>query len=235
MLSNHLKNQILGGLRYWEQLDPYFDWRWVTLRRKLNILVTGIGGQGLLTLASIIANAAVRNGYNTLVAETHGLSQRGGTVEVHVRIGEVEAPLISPKDVDIIISTELIETVRHLYYADTDTIVYTSTYLVPPPIPDIDIPTEEELISILKRSVDTNKLWIVDTRTLASKIGNIRTQNIILLGVALGSNAFRGIIDYDSVREAILTDLRKLAEENIKALKIGYIYARERLSERSQT
>jgi len=203
------------------------------LYRKLDILITGVGGQGLLTLASIIANAAVRKDYNALVAETHGLSQRGGTVEVHVRIGEVEAPLIPPRNVDIIISTELIETVRHLYYADTNTIIFTSTYLIPPPLPGIDLPTKEELIEALRKNVDAKKLWIVNTEEMALKVGSIRVQNTVLLGVALGSGAFREIIDYSSVEEAIRASLRKMTEINVKALKTGYIYAKEALSRKN--
>ncbi|MEM0350698.1 MAG: 2-oxoacid:acceptor oxidoreductase family protein, partial [Archaeoglobaceae archaeon] len=68
---------------------------------KLNILVLGVGGQGAITTAHLIARAALKAGLNVISAETHGMAQRGGSVEVHVRIGDVFAPLIPEGSADI--------------------------------------------------------------------------------------------------------------------------------------
>ncbi|MEM0331318.1 MAG: 2-oxoacid:acceptor oxidoreductase family protein, partial [Archaeoglobaceae archaeon] len=80
---------------------------------ELNILVVGVGGQGALTTAHLIARSAMKAGLNVLVAETHGMAQRGGSVEVHVRIGDVHSPLIPDCGADIVLALEPSEALRY--------------------------------------------------------------------------------------------------------------------------
>jgi len=79
---------------------------------RLNVVMVGVGGQGLVTAAKVLADAAIDSGTKALVAETHGLSQRGGAVEVHVRLGDVYAPLVPRGRADVLLAFEIIEAAR---------------------------------------------------------------------------------------------------------------------------
>ncbi|MCX8172289.1 MAG: 2-oxoacid:acceptor oxidoreductase family protein, partial [Archaeoglobaceae archaeon] len=102
---------------------------------ELNILVVGVGGQGALTTAHLIAHSAMRAGLNVLVAETHGMAQRGGSVEVHVRIGEVSSPLIPELGADVVLALEPSEALRYAKYIKSDTkIILNSRKIIPPSV-----------------------------------------------------------------------------------------------------
>ncbi|MFW9851622.1 MAG: 2-oxoacid:acceptor oxidoreductase family protein [Candidatus Thorarchaeota archaeon] len=83
----------------------------------LNIAIVGLGGQGVITLAKLIANTSFMLGKKVCYNEMHGLSQRGGSVQSFIRINEADNPLFAAKDVDIIIGLEKLETLRYLYLA----------------------------------------------------------------------------------------------------------------------
>jgi indolepyruvate ferredoxin oxidoreductase beta subunit len=185
----------------------------------LNLVVVGVGGQGLLTLSSIIANAALSRGYNAIVAETHGLSQRGGTVIVHVRIGDVDAPLLPEGAADAILSMELIEAVRYLPFLRKGGTMVVNDYLIPPPLPKIKVPSRDEILSELKKYAD--KLIIVPATNIALELGDVRVANMALFGAALKYGVFGDIIDFTAAEEAIRQAFPKAAELNIKALHEG--------------
>ncbi len=99
---------------------------------RLNIYLAGVGGQGLVTFATVLGDAAIRAGYKVLVAETHGLSQRGGgSIDVHVRIGDVDAPLI-PRGggADVIVAFEILEAFRAIGYANENTVFIVNRRLI---------------------------------------------------------------------------------------------------------
>ncbi len=182
---------------------------------ELNVVITGVGGQGLITLASIIANASAFKGINALVAETHGLSQRGGTVIVHVRLGDVEAPLIPPRGADVMLAMELLEALRYKYYLKEGGSIVANDYIIPPPLPDVNVPTKE---SILEKLGDVN---LIDATELALKLGDVRVANVILLGKALSLGLFDGFIDVDDVLKALELMWPKAFKINKIALEVG--------------
>ncbi len=169
----------------------------------------------MITLASIIANAAMIKGVNAIVAETHGLSQRGGTVIVHVRLGDVEAPLIPPKGADVILAMELMEALRYKYYLKEGGVIVANDYIIPPPLPDVKVPSRDEILSRL------GKVHLVRATDLALKLGDVRVANVILLGKALSLNVFKNFISSDEVLRALRLMWPKAFEINKKALEVG--------------
>lgn len=93
------------------------------MRKNFNIVISGTGGQGLITLTIIIAEAALIEGYDVKTSELHGLSQRGGSVQTHIRFGDkVYSPLVSFGKADLILGLEITETLRNISYANPKTI-----------------------------------------------------------------------------------------------------------------
>ena len=88
------------------------------MKGKINVVLTGVGGQGVITAANILGKAALKEKVNVFVSEVHGMAQRGGSVNCSVRMGEVSGPLVSSGTADVILSTEPIEAFRSI--ADTD-------------------------------------------------------------------------------------------------------------------
>ncbi|HIE36662.1 TPA: indolepyruvate oxidoreductase, partial [Candidatus Geothermarchaeota archaeon] len=100
-----------------------------------NILFAGVGGQGIITLGRLIGSALTNSGFNVLMAETHGLSQRGGSVTVHMRVGDVNSPLVPLGGADLLVGLELIEAVRNLGYLSRDGVKIVNDYIMRPSIP----------------------------------------------------------------------------------------------------
>ena len=91
--------------------------------RNFNIVIAGVGGQGLITLTQILAEAALIEGYDVKTSELHGLSQRGGSVETHIRFGKrIFSPLVGRGTADLILGLEMTEGLRALSYANSETI-----------------------------------------------------------------------------------------------------------------
>ncbi len=95
------------------------------MKTKTSIVLTGVGGQGVITAANILGKAAVKAGLNVYVSEIHGMAQRGGTVDCTVRIGEVSGALVANGTADVILSTEPIETLRYIKYSNKNTKIIT--------------------------------------------------------------------------------------------------------------
>ncbi|ABM81441.1 indolepyruvate oxidoreductase subunit beta [Hyperthermus butylicus] len=187
--------------------------------KTLNIVIVGVGGQGLLTLSTIIANAALSRGLPALVSETHGLSQRGGTVIVHVRLGEADAPLIPEGAGDVLLSMELIEAIRYLPYLSRNGVAVVNDYMIPPPLPKVEVPTRDEILDELRER--SRKLIVVPATEIALKLGDVRVANMALLGAALEAGVFQGTIGFDDIEKAIRRAFPRAAEINIRALHEG--------------
>jgi len=166
---------------------------------KLEVVIAGVGGQGLITLADLIAKSARRAGNDVVVAETHGLSQRGGSVVVYVRING-SAPLVSEGRGDLMLAMELIEAVRYSKFLKPGARVVANDYLVPPPLPGLEPPKREELVEFLNKNFS---LELVDATKRALDMGDVRVANVILLGRALKVGAFDGFFSAEDVEEVI--------------------------------
>ncbi|WP_291766009.1 indolepyruvate oxidoreductase subunit beta [Caldivirga sp. UBA161] len=186
---------------------------------KLNIYLTGVGGQGLITFASVLGQAAVDSGLKVLVAETHGLSQRGGAVDVHVRLGDVDSPLIPKGGADIIVAFELIEALRALPFANKATLLIINRRLIPPPGLKGSLPRPESIEAEVKGNAA--KVYLVDAYDYAVKIGNPVFENMVMLGALHALSRINEVISVEAVEEAIVKVIGKAVSENIKAFRLG--------------
>lgn len=147
---------------------------------KKDIILSGVGGQGILTIAAIIDWAALDNKLHIKQAEVHGMSQRGGDVQSHLRISseEIYSDLIPKGSADIILSVEPMEALRHLPYLSKSGYVITANK----PYKNIpNYPSEELLFQELD---SLNNKVILDAETLAKEAGSIKAVNIVMLGAA---------------------------------------------------
>ncbi len=184
---------------------------------KYDIILCGVGGQGVLSLAAIIAMAAKEEGLNVRQAEVHGMAQRGGAVMSHLRISDdtIYSDLVSKGGADLILSMEPLESLRYTDYLKPDGVVVTSS------VPFINIsnyPSEEEVfgkVRALPKSV------LIDSKELAKEAGNPKAGNMIMVG---GASAFLPL-SKDSLEKAVSQLFGRKGQEivakNIEALEMG--------------
>ena len=184
---------------------------------KYDIILSGVGGQGVLSLASVIATAAAKAGYKVRQSEVHGMAQRGGAVMAHMRIsdGEIFSDLIGQGTADMILSMEPLESLRYLSWLSPDGIVITSTN------PVINIPNYPEE-SEIKSALDNLKTKrLVDDKTIAKEAGSVRAGNMVIVGAAAADLPF-GMEHLKAAVESMFS--RKgdeIVQVNYKALDLG--------------
>lgn len=189
--------------------------------KTVNIVVVGVGGQGLITIGRILGNAAIIRGIGILVSEIHGLAQRGGSVIVHVRIGSPNSPLVPLHGAHVMLGLELIEAIRYLEYVNKNTLMILNRRTIRPSLPKVrSIPIEDTIRkfkSLGLRVID------IDAYSLAIKAGSAISENMVMLGALLGSKILEGLISIGDVEEAIKRTIHpRWQEVNIRALKLGY-------------
>ncbi len=189
---------------------------------KLNIIVVGVGGQGALTTAAIIARAAMKAGLNVITAETHGMAQRGGSVDVHVRIGDVKAPTIPIGSADVMIALEPSESLRYSKFLNENSVVILNDKPIIPPTVSVGVsgyPSLEEILENLRKI--TQRIYVVNASDIAEEIGSTRVTNVVVIGILL--KLLNLPFKYEHVEEA-LRDLMSgdILELNLKALKAGF-------------
>lgn len=152
--------------------------------KTINFLVAGVGGQGALLASNVLAEVGMRAGYDVKKAEVHGMSQRGGSVNSHVRWGtEVKSPVIGRGEVDFMIALEKLEALRYLTMMRPGGTVLVGESKIPPLSVSSGgdrYPNDEEMKDLLSQI--TKDFHLVPTLTLAKEAGNTRTHNVVLLG-----------------------------------------------------
>lgn len=188
----------------------------------LNIIVTGVGGQGILSLAQLIGRTAISSGINVLIAETHGMSQRGGSVIVHVRIGnDIAAPLIPEGEGHILLSLELIEAVRYFHLLASESTAMVNNKLIRPSIPNVRLPEKSKLLETLKKNI--SDLYIIPASDIAAKGGNPIGANVVLFGFLIYALDKAGILEKGKALEEVSSlGGRRLGEVNAKLFTMGY-------------
>ena len=189
----------------------------------LNLIITGVGGQGNVMISLIIGNALVKEGYLVTIGETYGASQRGGPVMSHVRISRENqySPFIPSGHADIILGMEPVETLRMIRQFGNPDVV---TIINPRPIYSIDVtgggaeyPDMDKLIETIKEL--SAKTWIVNATEEAQKMGNPMFANAILIGALIGSGVLP--LDKRSVEPILQETLPKAIEANMRAFNKG--------------
>ncbi len=184
---------------------------------KLDIILSGVGGQGILSIAAIVGEACLYEGLNIKQAEVHGMSQRGGDVQSNLRISsdQIYSDLIPKGAADTIISLEPMEALRYIpYLSKKGWIVTNST-------PFVNIPNYPELQTVLDELYSFPNVILIDINTLTKEAGNPRTANMIVLGAA---SLIMGI-DPSKLEDAIARIFNRkgeaIVEMNKKAFRIG--------------
>jgi indolepyruvate ferredoxin oxidoreductase beta subunit len=184
---------------------------------KQDIILAGVGGQGILSIAYVIDNAALKQGLDFKQAEVHGMAQRGGAVQSHLRISDrpVFSDLIPKGAADMILSVEPMECVRYLDYLSPEGIVVTSRS------PFINIPDYPDIDKVLGAIETIKNRVVVDSDGLAKQAGSPKAQNMVMLGAA----SPHLILDEANLTEFIrvLFEPRgdKMVEMNLEAFDLG--------------
>ncbi|MCI6805179.1 MAG: indolepyruvate oxidoreductase subunit beta [Prevotella sp.] len=185
---------------------------------KKDIILCGVGGQGILSIATIIGEAATKAGLHLKQAEVHGMSQRGGDVQSNLRLSTdpIYSDLIPMGGTDVVISMEPMESLRYLpYLSKSGTIVTSSKPFINIP----NYPDEDALNAELDALPSVVKL---DIESIAKDAGNARGANMVLLGMAA---PFIEIVTVEQLRDAIAVVFarkgEKVVEGNLKAFDMG--------------
>ena len=184
---------------------------------KTDIILCGVGGQGILSIATIIGEAAMNENLYIKQAEVHGMSQRGGDVQSNLRISSqpIASDLIPKGGADVIISMEPMEALRYLPYLSPKGWIITSS------VPFVNIPNYPEMSQVTEALSQWPNVITIDIEQLAKDGGVPRSANVILLGAAQRALG----IDYDKLEAAIRRVFARkgeaIVEANIKALSIG--------------
>lgn len=186
------------------------------MKQSGSILFSGVGGQGILLASELTAYAQLAEGYDVKKSEVHGMAQRGGSVEAHLKYGErVYSPLINPGAADILVAFEILEAVRYLPYLHKDSAVVVNTQKILPPAVALGKASYPE--NILKELTDRQiNVVPIDAFAIAEGVGELRTVNVAMVGamsnfLAASPDVFLKVID-SRVKEAF-RDVNKKAFE----------------------
>ena len=185
---------------------------------KKDIILCGVGGQGILSIATIIGEAATAAGLNLKQAEVHGMSQRGGDVQSNLRLSTdvIYSDLIPMGEADVIISMEPMEALRYLPYLSKDGAVVTSSQSF------VNIPNYPESSAIDAELAKLPKVAKLDIEQIAKEVATVRSANVVLLGMAA---PYIGILSTDELRSAVAHVFERkgeaIVEANLKAFDAG--------------
>jgi len=185
---------------------------------KADIILSGVGGQGILTIAAVISAAALKEGLYIKQSEVHGMSQRGGDVQAHLRLSDhpVASDLIPEGQASLIISLEPMESLRYLPYLKKDGWVVTHSR------PFVNIPNYPDVEKIHAALGKLPRKVILDAEAIAEKAGASRAANMVVLGAA---TPFLGIAPAkiaDGIRHIFGRKGEKTVADNLCAFQLGY-------------
>lgn len=184
---------------------------------KQDIILAGVGGQGILSIAYVIDNAALADGLFFKQAEVHGMAQRGGAVQSHMRLsdGAIWSDLIPRGEADMILSVEPLEALRYFDYLKPDGIVVTSStpYRNIPDYPDV-----EKVLEAVRRAP---RHVVVDSEKLAKEAGTAKAQNIVLLGAAASFLILKEATLLATIDALFRPRGTPVLEANLKAFDLG--------------
>ena len=184
---------------------------------KIDIILAGVGGQGILSIASIIGYAAVKKGLTLKQAEVHGMSQRGGDVQSHFRLAdhEIASDLIPKGQADLIISVEPMESLRYLPWLNKEGWLITNDQ---PFINISNYPEKEKIFAVLEKL--PHKV-VINADEMAKKLGSARSANMVILGAASPHID----IPFEDIENAVAEVFARKGEEivniNLACLRAG--------------
>lgn len=184
---------------------------------KYDILLAGVGGQGVLSIAAVIASAAMKDGLNVKQSEVHGMSQRGGGVQAHLRLSDepIASDLIPSGKADMVLSMEPLESLRYLQWLNPEGVLITDSE------PFVNIPNYPDIDKLYEAINSLPKSKIVKAAELAKEAGNAKAENMVLVGAALEFIPIKKETVEDSVKARFATKDPRLVEINCKAIELG--------------
>lgn len=183
----------------------------------LNILLVGVGGQGIVLATRLLAEVAFEEGLEVKVSEIHGMSQRGGSVFAMVRAGkEVNSPIVSLGEVDLLLALEELEGLRWIEYLKPQGKVILNSHQIYPVSVALGQTTYPPVIEALSsKGVD---YYLVDANQLARKAGSLKAANVILIGYASRFLPFKPETYEKVIRQKVK---ERFVELNLKAFALG--------------
>ena len=191
---------------------------------KIDIILAGVGGQGILSIASIIGYAAIKKGLYLKQAEVHGMSQRGGDVQSHFRLADypIASDLIPKGKADLIISVEPMESLRYLPWLSKEGMLITNSQ------PFINIPNYPDEAALTAEFAKFSNKVIINADEMAKELGSARSANMVIIGAA------SPFIDMDfaalenAVAEVFAGKGEQIVEVNLACLRAGREFAQKR-------
>lgn len=191
---------------------------------RTDIILAGVGGQGILSIAATIGMAAIANNLHIKQAEVHGMSQRGGAVQSHFRLSSdpISSDLIPKGKADIILSVEPMEALRYLDFLKPDGWIVTNA------APFVNITDYPEIETVLNKLKSGKNTILLDADKIAKELGSPRSSNIVMLGAASPFIDIPYEALENAIKEIFLRKGNKVIEANINALSAGRAYADKR-------
>ncbi len=187
-----------------------------------NILVSGIGGQGIMTAAELLAEAAIHQGFDVKKTEVAGMAQRGGVVTSHIRFGKkVLSPSIAEGEADILLSFEVAEALRWQNWVKDDGVILVNNSRMEPPVVNLglfDYP--DDPIAQLQNSSKT--IRYLDATEIARDLGNLKLVNTIMLGAVADFLPFPAKVVRNNIIERFKVKKPKLVALNEEAFDRGH-------------
>lgn len=193
--------------------------------QNFNLLISGVGGQGLITLLQIISEAALLQGYDVKTSELHGLAQRGGSLRAHIRFGKkVYSPIIAPGKADLVLALESQESLAAAYFASKDSVFLINQYQTPTLGKSI---SEKQLLKNLEKV--SKKIFLIPAAEICKKeLGTSIVAGVYLLALA----SFKGMLSLKpgSIQKALKKTLaKKYLELNLKTFELAYLNANTKM------
>ena len=187
------------------------------MKETCDVLIVGVGGQGVILASNVLGEACLAEGRPVKAAETHGMAQRGGSVECHVRIGGTLGPLIPPGGADLILAFDLLEALRYRHFLSRDGAMVVNRHMVVPTsafMQGLPVPTVEEALEMLQDL----QICPLDADAKALEAGSPLTQNMVMVGAA----SLRIPLSAESLTAAVKRSVpTKTIEMNLRAFQLG--------------
>jgi indolepyruvate ferredoxin oxidoreductase beta subunit len=184
---------------------------------KCDIILAGVGGQGILTIAATIGLAAIEQNLFLKQAEVHGMSQRGGDVQSHLRLSdkEIHSDLVPHGSADVIISVEPMEALRYLPWLSSGGRVVTNS------VPYVNIPDYPDPQELMAELHNTGNAIVIDADGIARDLGSVRSGNMVILGAASSFISMPFTSLEHAVRKLFTLKGEEVVDLNLRALRAG--------------
>lgn len=195
---------------------------------KCDIVLAGVGGQGILSIATVLGFAAVEKNLYLKQAETHGMSQRGGAVQSYLRLSDqpIFSDLIPSGQAQLILSVEPMESLRYLSFLSPDGYVITNT------TPFINIPDYPDPEEVLKTIQELPRVVAIDAEHVAKDVGNVKASNMVMLGAASPFIELPLSSLEQGIREIFARKGADIVELNLRAFHAGRAFSEQQLKEK---